>query len=205
MTTELDLLHILRSSFALLVLLFCSVLMVTVIVERWWSLRRAEVDVDGFLDRIRKFVEEDHHKEAMALCDSHPGPIPGLVGQALLNRHKTRAYASEIMNAHRLEARLKLEKHLIVLGTLGNSAPFIGLFGTVVGIIKAFRDLALAGTGGPTIVAAGIAEALVATAAGLAVAIPASIFYNYFMKRVQTMAVQMESVQIRILTYLGLV
>ena len=91
-----------------------------------------------------------------------------------------------------------------MLGTLGNSAPFIGLFGTVVGIIKAFRDLALAGTGGPTIVAAGIAEALVATAAGLVVAIPASILYNYFMRTVKTLSVQMEAAQIRILTYLGL-
>ncbi|MEK7767216.1 MAG: hypothetical protein AAB368_13375, partial [bacterium] len=99
MTVELDLLHILRTSFTLLVLLFCSVLMVTVAVERWWSLRRVTMDVDGFLDRIRKLVEEDHHKEAVALCDSLPGPIPELVRQALLNRHKTRAYASEIMSA----------------------------------------------------------------------------------------------------------
>lgn len=204
MTAELNLLHILRTSFTLLILLFCSVLMLTFTLERWWSLRRAEIDVDGFLDRIRKLVEDGNHKEAVAACDRAPGPIPALVKVALLQRHRSRAYASELLNAQRLEARLKLEKHLLVLGTLGNSAPFIGLFGTVVGIIKAFRDLALAGTGGPTIVAAGIAEALVATAAGLAVAIPATILYNYFMRKVKVMGVQMEAVQIRILAYLGL-
>jgi biopolymer transport protein ExbB/TolQ len=90
-----------------------------------------------------------------------------------------------------------------VLGTLGNSCPFIGLFGTVVGIIKAFHDLAVSGSGGPTVVAAGIAEALVSTAAGLAVAIPCVVFFNYFMRKVKTMDVEMEAVSKRFLTILS--
>ena len=96
------------------------------------------------------------------------------------------------------ERDVEIERFLVVLGTLGNASPFIGLFGTVVGIIKAFRDLALSGTGGPTVVAKGIAEALVATAAGLAVAIPAVIFYNYFMRKVKSSTAEMESASLKI-------
>ena len=78
----------------------------------------------------------------------------------------------------------KLKKHLWILGTVASSAPFIGLLGTVVGIIKAFESMAVAGTGGFAVVAAGISEALVATALGLAVAIIAVMFYNYFQTRI---------------------
>ena len=96
-----------------------------------------------------------------------------------------------------------MERYLVVLGTMGNTAPFVGLFGTVVGIIKAFRDLALAGAGGPAVVAKGIAEALVATAGGLAVAIPAVIVYNFFQRRVKSLSVEMEVVSSRLLVMLG--
>ena len=79
-----------------------------------------------------------------------------------------------------------LKKNLWILGTVASSAPFIGLLGTVVGIIKSFESMAIAGTGGFAVVAAGISEALVATALGLAVAIIALIFYNYFQTRISS-------------------
>jgi biopolymer transport protein ExbB len=82
--------------------------------------------------------------------------------------------------------RHRLERNLAFLGTLGSNAPFIGLFGTVIGIIKAFHDLAKNQAGGVTVVMAGISEALVATAVGLLVAIPAVVAFNYFNRRVRT-------------------
>lgn len=97
----------------------------------------------------------------------------------------------------------RLQNGLALLATSGSTAPFIGLFGTVIGIIKAFRDLALAGTGGPSVVAKGIAEALVATAGGLAVAIPAAVLYNYFQRRVKTMNAEMEVFSTRFVVMLG--
>src|SRR5262249_23253512 len=81
----------------------------------------------------------------------------------------------------------KLKKHLWILGTVASSAPFIGLLGTVVGIIKAFESMAVAGTGGFSVVAAGIFLAFGASALGLAVAIIAVIFYNYFQTRIATL------------------
>ena len=88
-----------------------------------------------------------------------------------------------------------LEKYLPVLATIASNAPFIGLLGTVLGIMKAFNDLALAADAGQQTVMAGISVALVATAAGLFVAIPAGIFYNYFTRKVKTIFVSLESVK----------
>jgi biopolymer transport protein ExbB len=97
---------------------------------------------------------------------------------------KDREAAEKRVTSAICRQRLVLERRLSFLGTLGNNAPFIGLFGTVLGIIRAFRDLALAGKPDTTVVMAGISEALVATAIGLFVALPAVLFYNYFMKQV---------------------
>jgi biopolymer transport protein ExbB/TolQ len=85
------------------------------------------------------------------------------------------------------EETQKLRKHLWILGTVASSAPFIGLLGTVIGIIRSFESMAVAGTGGFAVVAAGISEALVATALGLAVAIIAVMFYNYFQTRIASL------------------
>jgi biopolymer transport protein ExbB len=106
-----------------------------------------------------------------------------LVGLAELPRG--RVAAAEAMASTRSHERLAMEKHLGILGTLGNNCPFIGLFGTVLGIIKAFADLSHNQGGGAAVVMAGIAEALVATAVGLMVAIPAVVAYNIFQGRVR--------------------
>jgi biopolymer transport protein ExbB len=96
-----------------------------------------------------------------------------------------------------------MEKNLLVLGTLGNNAPFIGLFGTVLGIIKAFNDLAIAGTSGPTVVMRGVSEALVATAAGLFIAIPAVAAYNYFQSRIKKSLASADRFSRLLLAYSG--
>ncbi|MEK7286988.1 MAG: MotA/TolQ/ExbB proton channel family protein, partial [Elusimicrobiota bacterium] len=121
---------------------------------------------------------------------------------AILNRARPKNQIEDLVSAVRIEERLKIENYLGILGTLGNTAPFIGLFGTVVGIIKAFHDLALSGSGGPSVVAAGISEALVATAGGLAVAIPSVMCYNYFLRQVKNLSIAMEATQKRISVYL---
>ncbi len=94
------------------------------------------------------------------------------------------ATASALAAEAMFEEAQKMRKHLWILGTVASSAPFIGLLGTVIGIIKSFENMAIVGTGGFTVVAAGISEALVATALGLGVAIIALIFYNYFQTRI---------------------
>lgn len=121
--------------------------------------------------------------------------------RALLQGRDTAATASDVpldamltaaAEGARAQERLRLERSLAFLGTLGSNAPFVGLFGTVLGIIKAFRDLASNQSGGPAVVMAGISEALVATAVGLLVAIPAVVAFNYFSRRVRTTMTQVD-------------
>lgn len=90
-----------------------------------------------------------------------------------------------------------------ILGTIGNVTPFIGLFGTVIGIMRAFHDLSLSSGGGPAVVASGIAEALVATAMGLFVAVPAVIFYNYFVRKVDGIETDAVNAGLQMIDLLG--
>ena len=109
---------------------------------------------------------------------------------------------TELMEATAMKEKLKLEEYLNILGTMGNIAPFIGLLGTVVGIIRAFQNLAASGSGGPSVVAAGIAEALITTAAGLVVAIPSVVAYNYFLRRIGTIMLEIEAAMKLVNVYL---
>ncbi len=203
MGNGLNFLAILRESFTLIILLFCSFLSVTFIIERWWYFRKASSKSEDILASVKKLIEAKQLQEAAALCQKNPSVLARLIYYAIINYNHSRQDLGALLGTKRQEERLKLERFLGILGTLGNIAPFIGLFGTVVGIIKAFRDLALAGTGGPAVVARGIAEALVSTAAGLLVAIPAVIAYNYFMRRIKHISVQMEIASTRLLVMLG--
>ncbi|MFA5139441.1 MAG: MotA/TolQ/ExbB proton channel family protein [Elusimicrobiota bacterium] len=203
MPTNIDFLAIFKESFTLVILFFCSILSITFTIERWWYFRKARADGDALLAAVRKLLEAGKSKEALATCQSNPAPVAQVVHYGLLHGSRSRLELEELLSSKRLEERLKMEKFLVVLGTMGNTAPFIGLFGTVIGIIKAFQSLAMAGNAGPAVVAKGIAEALVATAGGLAVAIPAVIVYNYFMRRVKNLSVEMEVVSSRLLVMLG--
>lgn len=200
---EINYLLIIRDSFTLVILFFCSMVSISCMFERWLYFRRASGNGDEILAHIHKLIEGGKLDQALAYTQKHPSAVSQVINYGLLHSGRGRHELEELMQTKRMEEKLKLERFLGILGTLGNIAPFIGLFGTVVGIIKAFRDLAMAGGGGPSVVAKGIAEALVATAAGLLVAIPAVIIYNYFQRRVKTLAVQMEVASARLLVMLG--
>ena len=203
MGNEINFLVMFRDSFTLVILLCCSVLSMTFMIERWWYFRKAAGKGDEILSHVHKLLEAGKGEQAVGWAQKNPAAVAQVLHYGLLHSARSRRDLEELLSTKRAEERLKLEKFLGILGTLGNIAPFIGLFGTVVGIIKAFRDLALAGGGGPSVVAKGIAEALVATAAGLLVAIPAVIIYNYFMRRVKGISVDMEVASTRLLVLLG--
>ncbi|NNN06855.1 MAG: MotA/TolQ/ExbB proton channel family protein [Elusimicrobia bacterium] len=201
---DIQILQLFRQSFTLVVMLFLSILSLTFALERWWYFRAASGKADEILGGVRKQLEGSSKADgALAWCQKHPSAVAQVVGYGLLHAGRSRQDLEELMLSKLKEERLKFERFLAVLGTLGNIAPFIGLFGTVVGIIKAFRDLAASGTGGPAVVAQGIAEALVSTAAGLLVAIPAAVLYNYFMGRLKRQTVEMEVASARLVVMLG--
>lgn len=170
------------SEWVMIVLLLLSVISVSIMIERalffrsrWKALRLVEEKVvpliaKSELKQIRQIVENDAHT-----------PLKVAVSDTA---RRDRDAAEKLVTSALEYDRLSLERRLTFLGTLGNNAPFIGLFGTVLGIIKAFHVLSLGHLKGTSAVMSGISEALVATAVGLFVALPAVIAFNYFQRQV---------------------
>ncbi|NTV52884.1 MAG: MotA/TolQ/ExbB proton channel family protein [Candidatus Firestonebacteria bacterium] len=193
MNLEINIVEVLRTSFTLWILIFCSVMALGVALERWWCFRKAKVDVKWFTKSITRLIDNNQYDEALVFCDSHPSPFSRVMKVLLGNRALPRTELDELADNATQEERMKFEKMLGVLGTLGSMSPFIGLFGTVVGIIRAFHQLAVSNAaGGASTVAAGISEALVATAAGLFVAIPCIVLFNYFSNRIKKITGEIE-------------
>jgi len=176
-------------SWVIWLLVGASVVILALIVERELILMKERGDLNFFKKTVGPLLQKESLDRALAACEKNRAA--GSMIQGALSRWKTGASAvEETLAGFRLEVKLRLERRLWVLGTLGNNAPFIGLFGTVLGVIKAFADLSSGGQGGPEVVMGGLSEALIATAAGLLVAIPAVLAYNYFMKRVSDLLVE---------------
>jgi biopolymer transport protein ExbB len=167
-------------------LILMSIISLTVIFERLWSLRNIGAATIRITDSILEPTRKGQRDLAIAICKQNSNCPAGRIFLNLLEQGVA-ARAGEAATEAMFEETQKLKKHLWILGTVASSAPFIGLLGTVVGIIKSFESMAVAGTGGFAVVAAGISEALVATALGLGVAIIAVIFYNYFQTRIATL------------------
>jgi biopolymer transport protein ExbB len=176
---------LLGSEWVLWLLVLLSILSVTIMVERAIAMSGRLVDYEALTSKLQEKIAAGDLEAARALLGEPKSPEVrvALLGLEQLSRGTTPAV--EAMMSARSRERLALEKNLGILGTLGNNAPFIGLFGTVLGIIKAFADLSKNQGGGAAVVMAGIAEALVATAVGLLVALPAVVAFNIFQGRIR--------------------
>ncbi len=170
---SIDLIEVVRRSFTMVILIFCSIIAMCFVIERWLFFRRIRLDVENFMTITKKYIEERNFNEVLGRCKTTQNPLGKLVEVAVMNNQRPKSQLVDLMNATRMEDQLRMERFTIVLGTMGTICPFIGLFGTVIGIIRAFHDLAVSGSGGPSVVASGISEALLTTAMGLAIAIPA--------------------------------
>jgi biopolymer transport protein ExbB/TolQ len=179
--------------FTMYILLFCSFLSVMIILERILYYRRlSRTDRREFMVMIGRSLKSGRIDTARAICQKTKAPFSQVVFSGLELHGRP---GKEMSNAMEREITIEtsdLERYIGIVGTIGNTAVYIGLFGTVLGIIRAFHDISVAGAGGMSIVIGGVAEALVCTAAGLAVAIPAVIAYNYFSKRVERFIDDME-------------
>ena len=177
----------------LYVLLFCSVLSIGVIIERlWYYASRSRPQRRAFMERIRVALKSGERGRAEEICHGVNAPFAAVVLSAIQSDARdAKALSGTLERAISIETG-KLERLTSIVGTIGNVAVYIGLFGTVLGIIRAFQDISAAATGGMDVVIGGVAEALVTTAAGLAVAVPAVIAYNYFMRRIERFVNDME-------------
>lgn len=178
-------LALLGGEWVLYLLLILSLWSVAVMWDRYFSFKKKMKDSGLLEEKVPGLLTQGKIDEVKELVANSSAPQAAILRAGIENLKFTPAALEEILESQKIHEKLELEKNLLVLGTLGNNAPFIGLFGTVLGIIKAFNDLALAGTSGPTIVMRGVSEALVATAVGLLIAIPCVAAYNYFQNQVK--------------------
>jgi biopolymer transport protein ExbB len=176
---------VLHGGATMVLLIFCSVLSWAVIFERWWKFRKAEGGSERLVSRVCKLARAGQATEALGLTQGEEGSLGKVLNAGLAAGAKSRPVAEEAMERRATEELMDLEARLSILGTLGSTTPYIGLFGTVLGIIRAFQALAVStqAGAGANVVSAGIAEALVCTAAGLFVAVPSVIGYNLFVRR----------------------
>jgi biopolymer transport protein ExbB len=191
------------AEWVLYLLVVLSLLSVTLIFERMRFYRSASRELESFRNQIRVQAAESNWVAAARTAEARikqSGDTPDLEAQmalALVSNpsRKSPDVLTEIAQDPVMQARLHWDRNLAVLATIGSNAPFIGLFGTVLGIIKAFHDLSQQAATGATTVTAGISEALVATAVGLLVAIPAVIAFNVFQRRVKAALTQAEALK----------
>ena len=171
--------------FVMYPLLICSILIWTIIIERLWKFRNLSKDLKAFhVEAIQALVGEDE-AAVEKLCKEHPFLPTSKVLQSALERMNSQNKTlkkkwHEALDRRRQLENQELKRGLWVLGTIGSAAPFIGLFGTVIGILQSFQEIARTGKGGFAIVASGISEALIATAAGIVVAVIAVMAFNAF-------------------------
>lgn len=167
------------------ILVMASIISVAVMIERSLVFSKEKINFPDFLDNLDKFLKNRDFEGALAYSKKHSSLEARVVAAGLEVYELGPGSVEEAMNSRLVRERNNMEKGLVILGTLGNNAPFIGLFGTVLGIIKAFNDLALSGSSGVSVVMAGISSALVATALGILVAIPAVAANNIFYSKIK--------------------
>jgi biopolymer transport protein ExbB len=175
-------------------LLVLSVISVAIMLERGWFYFSLRDDLAELAKNLRQALRSGSLGDAQRLLEASPSAEAAVVVAGLLEADRGPRAADEAMQGAQALQRMKLERRLAFLGTLGNNAPFVGLFGTVVGVVQAFEALgqqklttAQAASGmAPEAVMSAIAEALVATAVGLAVAIPAVVAFNYFQRQARS-------------------
>jgi biopolymer transport protein ExbB len=174
-------------------LLALSILGVTVAIWRWWALRQVTRNVSGFMKELKARLVTGDVAGAIEVCDRFPSPVSSIVKAGLLRHGRPKdeiERALEDASAHELAV---LERGLPILATIAMIAPLLGFLGTVTGMINSFEALASVGLNNPAAVAKGISEALITTAAGLIIAIPIQMIYNYFVTRVNALVRNMES------------
>jgi biopolymer transport protein ExbB len=183
MFADFDWIGAFRSSPIMIALAACSVLTLAIALERIFYFRQRGGNADKLLALAAGLVRQKRLGAAIELCQSNSHPVGVVAAEVLRGPDPTAADAEERMQIALSRQKLLLERNLGTLGTMAAVAPLIGLLGTVWGIMRAFHDMAQTGSAAPSVVAAGVAEALLTTAAGLIIAVPAVMLYNHLSRR----------------------
>ena len=180
-------------------IILCSVAALAIIGERLWSLQKKYVAPATLLAQVQQWLGETEIEPARIAALRVSSPLGKILAAGLVNRDHDREIIKEAIENAGRHVVPELERYLRSLGSIAAISPFLGLFGTVIGMIDMFSGIGQHGVGDPSIVAAGISTALITTAGGLAVAIPSLMFYRYFRGRVNELVMGMEQETIRLI------
>ncbi len=187
-------------------ILFCSVFALAIALEKFWFLHKISIDTQEFLKNILEKMKRHETKEALQICDSTKSPIANILKSGILKYDRPRPQIIEAIEDSSLYEIPRIEKNLSVLATIAHVAPLLGLLGTVTGMVRCFQTIQAKATSfypvSPGDLAGGIWEALLTTVAGLIVAIPTFVAYNYLVNRINNFILEMEKASTELVNFL---
>lgn len=183
-------------------IILCSVIATAIIGERFWTLRKKRIVPKGLVAQVWTWLKEERLDKQRLITLRNHSPLGRILAAGLMNRHHSREVMKASIEEASSQVANKLGKYLNTLGTIAEIAPLLGLLGTVTGMIRMFATVGQVGLGNPMILSSGLSEALITTAAGLFVAIPAFIFYRYFRSVVDNLILFMEQEALKMIDVL---
>ena len=185
---------IVKGGIVLWVIMGLSVVGLAIVIERFLYFRSIRTDEEKLFQRVKASVEKGHFEEALSICDNNESPLSALIKVGIEFRSYPESAQKEVLKDAAAQEVPRLERNVSALGTIAHIAPLLGLLGTVTGTMKAFGVLGRFGAvADPSILAKGVSEALITTVAGIVVAVPAVIFYNYLVTKVNLILLKMEN------------
>lgn len=182
----------------MLPIILCSIIAFAIVVERFWSLQRKRICPGHLVGQIWQWARNDELDATRISSLRSSSPLGRILAAGLVNMHHDREIMKESIEETGRHVVVELERYLNSLGTVASITPLLGLLGTVIGMIKVFTAITTVGVGNPSVLAGGISEALLTTAAGLSVAIPSLMFYRYFRGRVDQLVIDMEQESLKL-------
>ncbi|SEI83171.1 biopolymer transport protein ExbB [Frateuria terrea] len=183
---------LMAGGWAMAPILICSAVALAIVLERWWTLRRKAVLPDGLGEEVRQWARSGQLDPAHLDALAAGSPLGELLAGALAVRNRPREQIKERIEDTGRHVVHRMERYLNTLGTIALIGPLLGLLGTVIGLIRMFMQVMGGGMADPTKMAGGIGEALICTASGLVVAIPAYVLHRYFRSKVAGYCIDME-------------
>ena len=179
-------------------IILCAIIAMGIVLERFWTLKKTRVIPEDLTSKVWGWVEKDALDQSQIQTLHQGSPLGQILAAGLINRDRDRVIMKDSIEDTGRHVVHEMERYLDTLGTIAAITPLLGLLGTVIGMVKVFTAITTHGVGNPTVLAGGIAEALITTGAGLSVAIPALIGYRYYRNRIDTLVIDMEKEAIKL-------
>lgn len=189
---------IVSGGWLMLPIIICSIITIAITIERFWTLNPAKIAPRNQLGQVWNWIQTNQMDSEKLKELRRSSPLGRILAAGLSNSRHGREIMKDSIEEAASQVIHEMERYLNILGTVANISPLLGLLGTVFGMITVFNAIMLQGTGDASILAGGISQALITTAAGLSVAIPAMISHRFFLRRMDTLVVTMEQESLKL-------